>query len=233
MDYINSYLECLSWFADWCLRSELPARTITKLCMWLYDMRHRRSGFRRGDAPSPCLSNVFGKASYIQPNWYREETGKSFSYLDERIIFYPQFALLDENEAYHNLSVQKHKTLVCVSRILRQPSLHYLRTALTVASMAFLWVVDASSELSDPQAVYISCSSCNEHDNGAGPHSKGRLCAVDAIKCRSFRDTAGDAIRCLTGVSLLLVSEIFVSLPHRTTAHDIFIVDSWFFFFCV
>ncbi|RNF19569.1 uncharacterized protein Tco025E_04077 [Trypanosoma conorhini] len=61
VEYINSYLECPSWFAHRRLHSDLPARTITKLRMWFYDVRRRSNYSRRGDAPPH-----FGPPMYLR-----------------------------------------------------------------------------------------------------------------------------------------------------------------------
>ncbi|ORC88635.1 uncharacterized protein TM35_000162730 [Trypanosoma theileri] len=152
VEYINSYVEGPLWFSHWRLHCELPAAIITRLRMWVYDVRRKSREYRRSTV-FPLWSSVFiSSASYISPIACGCK-GEKDKYIEESIVSRSQFASFEENELYHNPSVAKHVNLLRLRRALRKPILHYINSILTIISVIFLWVVDASSSLKDPIAV--------------------------------------------------------------------------------
>ncbi|KAH9599819.1 IQ motif [Trypanosoma melophagium] len=152
VEYINSYVEGPLWFLHWRLHSELPAAIITKLRMWVYDVRRRAGEYHRINRFSLRRRARISNASYVSPVAYACE-GEDGKYIEESIVSRSQFASFEENEVYHNPSVAKHRTFLRLSRALRQPIIHYINSILTVISVLFLWAVDASSTLKDPVAL--------------------------------------------------------------------------------
>ncbi|KPA85575.1 hypothetical protein ABB37_01837 [Leptomonas pyrrhocoris] len=151
VDYLENYLEGASWYTHWGLRSDVSVDIIVRLKMWLNDLRRRRITVLWLSAQNSLITNfcipqkTFVKGYEAAP----EEEGNTV--LTE-IICRGEFATFEENSALDG-SKQRAAALLPVRFVIRNVYVHYANVVLTFASIAFLWVADASQERWDARVI--------------------------------------------------------------------------------
>ncbi|TPP54160.1 hypothetical protein CGC21_21595 [Leishmania donovani] len=196
LDYVENYLEGASWYTHWGLKSNVSVEVIVRMKMWFNDLSRRRfSAVWGSSSSSVAISNQYTLQKTFMKR-YEPVSEEECAALAE-IICRGEFASLEENIAHDRLS--GNPVAQFLSRVVvRNVCVHYLNVALTFASIAFLWVADASL---DRGSVLIAFS-CVVH-----------LLSVAVSIVVIPRDST--AIMTLVSACALLCAVVLVLVPDR------------------
>lgn len=197
VDYLVNYLEGASWYTHWGLHSDVSVDIIVRLKMWLNDMRRRRIGVLWSSAPNSLMTNFFiPQKTFVKSYEAAPEEEERTTALTE-IICRGEFATFEENSDLDG-SKRRTATLLPTRFAIRNFFVHYTNVVLTFASIAFLWVADASLERRDARVIVSSVI-----------HLLSILLSLAVIP----RDST--AVMTLVSAGALLAAVVLVLLPGR------------------
>lgn len=148
--YLENYLEGASWYTHWQIRTEIPVNIVTKMKLWVNDLR--RKALHKG--PASHVGSVFSSFAFPRQTileGYEMCPGTRASKLTE-IVARGEFASFEENA---ELDVSKRSSVLdftCLF-VTRNIYVHYTNVVLTFTSIAFLWVADAACPNSNARFI--------------------------------------------------------------------------------
>jgi hypothetical protein len=154
VDYLENYLEGSSWYTHWGLRCDVPVNIIVRLKVWLNDTRRRRIVmlWRRSTQNSLVTNFFIPQKTFVKGYEAAPDDEEERHTVLTEIICRGEFATFKENSALDG-SKRRGTTLLPTRFVIRNFYVHCANVVLTFASIAFLWIADASVERRDARVI--------------------------------------------------------------------------------